>query len=92
MPTSRAPNTPVRLPRSLRGSGCEVSIIDAQALASIDPKGGEREPVQGWDAADTIEEWSNVAELRKQTPGLRCPLLGLPEERAGDDNVRSHRP
>jgi putative DNA primase/helicase len=36
---------------------CEVSVINANALAAIDPIGnGKREPVVGWDAADAIVE------------------------------------
>ncbi len=42
----------------LTGLGCDVSTIDATALASIDPKGGPRDTVAGWDAADAIVDWS----------------------------------
>lgn len=43
--------------------GCEVSIIDAVALASVLADGQSREPVPGWDAADAVTEWG-VRELR----------------------------
>jgi uncharacterized protein (DUF927 family) len=45
--------------------GCEVSIIDAVALAGITPEGGQREPVKGWDAADAVAEWPDLSALRK---------------------------
>jgi putative DNA primase/helicase len=41
----------------LAGLDCDVSTIDAESLAAIDPGGGRRDPVEGWDAADAIEEW-----------------------------------
>jgi DNA primase len=40
----------------VRKLGCDVSIIDAAALASLAPDGGQREPAQGWDAADAVYE------------------------------------
>ncbi|MEI8154809.1 MAG: DUF6371 domain-containing protein [Hyphomicrobiales bacterium] len=44
---------------------CEVSVIDAAALAQIAPGGGTREPTKtGWDAADALNEWDDVAALR----------------------------
>ncbi len=49
----------------LAGLGCEVSIIDARAPASIDPKGGVREPVEHWDAADAVVEWQDLGALSK---------------------------
>jgi 5S rRNA maturation endonuclease (ribonuclease M5) len=45
--------------------GCDISVIDAQALAAECPNGGKREPQEGWDAADAIIEWSDLALLRK---------------------------
>jgi putative DNA primase/helicase len=64
---------------------CEVSIIDAQALASLSPDGGQREPAQGWDAADAIEEWNDLAALREAATGLAKPykpIIGhAPEQR-----------
>jgi putative DNA primase/helicase len=43
---------------------CDVSIIDADALARTAPDGGTRELFkEGWDAADAIEEWPDLAEL-----------------------------
>ena len=37
---------------------CEISVIDAAALARTAPGGGPREPTKdGWDAADAITEW-----------------------------------
>ena len=39
---------------------CTVSIIDAAALASLNPTGGARDPVEKWDAADAAAEWSDL--------------------------------
>jgi hypothetical protein len=52
--------------RVLHGLGCEVSIIDAGALAGMAPDGGQREPVKGWDAADAVER---LAGHRGASPG-----------------------
>lgn len=44
---------------------CDVSIIDAAALARTAPDGGKREPPKGgWDAGDAITEWADVEALR----------------------------
>jgi 5S rRNA maturation endonuclease (ribonuclease M5) len=54
---------------------CEVAIIDAAALARIDPSGGQREPPKkGWDAADAIDEWPDLDALRKAATGLAKPF------------------
>jgi putative DNA primase/helicase len=50
---------------------CSVAIIDAKALAAIDPAGGAREPRDKWDAADALAEWPDPAALRKRAAGLR---------------------
>ena len=50
---------------------CSVAIIDAKALAAIDPAGGAREPRDKWDAADAMAEWPDLAALRKTAAGLR---------------------
>jgi putative DNA primase/helicase len=50
---------------------CSVAIIDARALAAIDPAGGAQEPRDKWDAADAIAEWPDLAALRKTAAGLR---------------------
>ena len=50
---------------------CSVCIIDAKALAAIDPAGGAREPRDKWDAADAMAEWPDLAALRKRAAGLR---------------------
>jgi putative DNA primase/helicase len=49
---------------------CQVSIIDASALASIDPNGDQRGPAKGWDAADAVAEWQDLAALRQAADGL----------------------
>jgi putative DNA primase/helicase len=44
---------------------CDVSVIDAHKLSRTAPGGGTREPSKdGWDAADAIGEWPDVAALR----------------------------
>lgn len=57
----------------LAGLGCEVSMIYARELASIDPQGGAREPVRGWDAADAVAEWQDLGALRKAAASLAGP-------------------
>jgi hypothetical protein len=57
----------------LTKQGCTVGIIDAEALARINPVSGEatREIPEGWDAADAIDEpinsgrrsWTDLAAL-----------------------------
>jgi len=42
---------------------CDVSIIDAAALAALDPEGGAQEPARGYDAADAVAEWADLAAL-----------------------------
>ena len=50
---------------TLAALDCDVSIIDAHALARTAPGGGTREPSKdGWDAADAITEWDDAAALR----------------------------
>ena len=54
---------------------CDVSIIDAAALAALDPNGGQREPPEkGWDAADALAEWPDLEALRKSAAGLAKPF------------------
>jgi hypothetical protein len=50
---------------------CSVAIIDAKALAAIDPAGGAREPRDKWDAANVTTEWMELAALRRTVAGLR---------------------
>jgi hypothetical protein len=52
----------------LQGLRCEVSIIDAVALVSLDPNGGQREPVRGWDAADAAAEWQRTSRRFGRRP------------------------
>jgi putative DNA primase/helicase len=54
---------------TLAALDCSVSLIDAKALASIEPRGGAREPREKWDAADAIQEWPDLAALRKVAHG-----------------------
>ena len=45
--------------------GCEVSVIDSDALAAIDGggRGSNFEPI-GWDAANALAEWADTEALR----------------------------
>ena len=63
----------------LLGLGCDVSLIDAEALASMAPDGGQREPEKGWDAANAVEEWQDIAALRKAAHGLAKPYEPGPQ-------------
>jgi putative DNA primase/helicase len=55
----------------LAALGCEVSVIDAAALARTAPDGGKREPTKhGWDAVDAITEWADMAALERS--GVAC--------------------
>jgi putative DNA primase/helicase len=60
----------------LHALGCEVSIIDAVALASLAPGGGTREPVKGWDAANATEEWRDLGALRTAAHPARQAFRG----------------
>jgi uncharacterized protein (DUF927 family) len=57
---------------------CAVSIVDAAALASLDPNGGAREPVEKWDAADAAAEWADLGALRKAAVHLAKPFYPGP--------------
>jgi len=59
---------------NLHGQASEVLMIDAMALASMAPDGGNREPEKGWDAAGAIAEWENLGALRKAAYGLAKPF------------------
>ena len=54
---------------TLHGLKCEVSIVDAAALARCAPDGGQREAVAGWDAADAADEWQDRVAIRKVAVG-----------------------
>jgi Domain of unknown function (DUF6371) len=64
----------------LHGQSCEVSIINAMALARLTPGGDEREHESGWDAADAIAEWQDLKALRRAAKELAKPYEpGEPE-------------
>lgn len=62
----------------LSALGCDVSVIDASALASMAADGSKREPVAGWDAADAVAEWSDLTALRKAAMGCAKPFEAPP--------------
>jgi hypothetical protein len=74
----------------LHGLGCDVSIIDAIALASVAPDGDAREPEPGWDAADAIAEWGDKEALRQAALGLAMPFDA--DDRASGDVTEAPRP
>jgi putative DNA primase/helicase len=53
---------------------CEVSVLDAAAIAAIDPAGGQREPAEEYDAADALADWKNATALRKICEGHAEPF------------------
>ena len=60
---------------TLAALDCDVSIIDAYALARIAPGGGTREPSKkGWDAADAITEWPDTVALRRAAVNCAKPF------------------
>jgi putative DNA primase/helicase len=58
----------------LQEIGCEVSVIDARALAAVRPDGGKRELEDGWDAANALIEWSDLGALRRAAISYAKPL------------------
>ena len=48
------------------------------ALASMSPDGGKREPMQGWDTADAVDDWQDLAALAKAAHGLAKPYQAGP--------------
>ena len=64
-----------RVAHFLHDRQCEVSIIDAAALASLSPNGGKREPTKkGWDAADAADEWQHLEALHDEVMNLLKPF------------------
>jgi hypothetical protein len=59
------------------------------ALASLAPNGGQREPEKGWDAADAVAEWRDMAALRKAANGLAKPYEPGPHEPKDDDEINT---
>jgi uncharacterized protein (DUF927 family) len=51
---------------------CEVSVIDAAELARTSPAAGPTR--DGWDAADAIAEWADVAALRQAAVASAKPF------------------
>jgi putative DNA primase/helicase len=49
----------------LAALGCDVSVVDAMALAGVAPGGATRDVIAGWDAADAAGEWRDLRALRK---------------------------
>ena len=58
----------------LHGLDCAVSIVDAVALAAIAPDGGQRAPIDRWDAKDAIEEGRPLADLRRDAFAFAKPF------------------
>ena len=59
----------------LSGLECAISVIDVSVLVEID--GGKRAAdleVDGWDAANSLAEWSDLGALRDAALGLAKPF------------------
>jgi putative DNA primase/helicase len=56
----------------------EILLLDAAALAARDPAGGQREPVEEYDAADALADWRDAAKLRKIVEDLAEPFVPGP--------------
>jgi putative DNA primase/helicase len=69
---------------ALLGLGCEVSVVDVEALIAIDggARGVTHDP-QGWDAADAVIEWTDTFKLLEAVRGCAKPFD--PPEPAPDD-------
>ena len=64
---------------------CDVSIIDAMALASTTADGGNREPVEGWDAANALAEWPDIVCASERGAGPRKAIRGRPRRGRGSE-------
>lgn len=53
---------------------CDISIVDAAALAATEPHGYQRASAKGYDAADAVAEWADVCALRKVAASLAKPF------------------
>jgi len=53
---------------------CTVSLIDAAALAAINPEGGARAAQPKWDTADAAVEWSDLGALAKAAFNVAAPF------------------
>ena len=63
------------LAAALLALGCEVSVVDVEALIAIDggARGGTHDP-EKWDAADAVVEWTDAAELLEAVRGHTGPF------------------
>jgi hypothetical protein len=52
----------------------EISIVDAQRLAEVDPEGKKRETIAGWDVANAIEEGHEPKKLRAAAVAAARPF------------------
>ena len=69
---------------ALLALGCEVSVVDVEALIAIDggARGGTHDP-QGWDAADAVLEWTDLFKLLEAL--RRCAAPFEPPDAGPDD-------
>jgi hypothetical protein len=75
----------------LNSLGCQILIVDVQSLAATTPRGGKREPIKGWDAADAVAEWQDLAALKTTAlsfakpfrPETRSPLVSFVSSESG---------
>jgi Protein of unknown function (DUF3631) len=70
---------------------CEVDIIDVAALIEINRDARSAEfNADGWDAADVVEEWSDLAKLRSIVSNLARPHV-VPADAAPIDEAALER-
>jgi putative DNA primase/helicase len=70
----------------LHGLGvADIRMVDARALASRMPDGTTREPPQGWDVADAVEEGWNLDVLREAVLAAARPFEIGPRYVSFDD-------
>jgi 5S rRNA maturation endonuclease (ribonuclease M5) len=75
--------------RILRDLGCDVRTIDAAALDELAFNGrGAGVDRDGWDAADAIAEWSDLAELREAALRLAKPFPANSSEELDPDEQK----
>ena len=69
---------------ALLALGCEVSVVDVEALIAIDggARGVTHDP-KGWDAADAVVEWTDLFKLLEAV--RRCAGPFEPPDAARDD-------
>lgn len=83
---------------TLFGLGCKVDVIDAEQLSAIAPdrSAEKRPPIDKWDAADAVVEWSDHGVLRqvvsRHTAAAKAPPAYRSYGRFTMDETGLHAP